>query len=305
MMNNWVRTSLILLLFSHGVMGQSLADGIYMPKNTVCAGGVYMHDAWDEYWEGTLQRTNGNIGTVTTQMAGIMANYGITDRINLIAYAPWVKTQASAGSLAGQRGIQDLTLGFKWKPFEKQIMGGSFSAQAIGIGSIPLTNYVADHLPLAIGMQSKTATGRLLFHFLGQKGLTFTAFGGYTARSKVQIDRNSFYTTHLIEGTEVVMPDMAHFGARAGYYTYRVQAEVLYDYNGCTSGNDIRRQDMPFLTNKMQAGRLGIYLSYRVKPLKDIQITATAQQVLTGRNVGKSQSLSFGIFKAFGLKSST
>ncbi len=291
-------------LYTVGKVGsQSLADGIYMPQKVLCIGGFYTHDSWNQYWEGTLLRTNGGIGTVTTQQAGFMANYGIKDQLNIIAQVPWVKTAASAGTLAGQSGVQDLTLGAKWKPYEKHVAGGNLSVQTIGFLSAPLTNYVADYLPLSIGFRSRTATGRLLFHYLGQNGFTMTAFGGYTARGKVQIDRNSFYTTQLHEGTKVTIPDIAHFGARLGYYTYRFQAEALYDYGGCTSGNDIRRQDMPFLTNRMIAGRLGAYLSYRVKPLRELQLTATAQTTLSGRNVGKSQTFMLGIFKAFSIES--
>ena len=35
-------------------------------------GSVYSHDSWDEYWEGALKRTNGNIGRITTQPDGLV-----------------------------------------------------------------------------------------------------------------------------------------------------------------------------------------------------------------------------------------
>ena len=50
---------------------------------TLCTGFLYTHDSWDQYWEGTLKRGNGNIGTVTTQSVAWMGNYGITDRLNV------------------------------------------------------------------------------------------------------------------------------------------------------------------------------------------------------------------------------
>jgi hypothetical protein len=292
--------SMICFIGLATLRSQSLSDGIYMPRKVICVGALATQDSWDEYYEGTLLRSNGNIGTVTTQMVGVMANYGIRNRLNVIGALPFVKTSASAGSLAGQRGVQDLTLGLKYKAYEKQIKGGAFSAQLAGVVTIPVTNYVADYLPLSIGMRSKTATCRLMLHYLHPKGLTFTLHGGYTTRGAVKLDRNSFYTTQLIENDKVVMPDVLQYGARMGYYTYRLQGELLFDVANCTSGNDIRRQDMPFLTNRMQGTRAGVFLSYRIKPLRDLQVIASAQQVLTGQNVGKSTTYTFGLMKAFG-----
>ena len=61
---------------------QSIDDGIMMRKHELFTGFVYSHDRWDEYWEGSLKRSNGNIGTVTTQTSTWSANYGITNRLN-------------------------------------------------------------------------------------------------------------------------------------------------------------------------------------------------------------------------------
>ena len=57
--------------------------------------------SWTEYWEGELKRENGNIGSVTTQSLMWFGNYGITDKINVMAMVPYMKTEASQGTLAG------------------------------------------------------------------------------------------------------------------------------------------------------------------------------------------------------------
>ena len=44
---------------------QTIDDGLMMPRGQLCTGFVYAHDAWDRYWEGTLERDNGNVGTLT------------------------------------------------------------------------------------------------------------------------------------------------------------------------------------------------------------------------------------------------
>ena len=68
-------------------------------------GAVGEHDRWDEYWEGTLLRENLNVGTVTTKTLGWMGTYGVTDRLNVIAMAPYVWTKASGGTRSWSRTI--------------------------------------------------------------------------------------------------------------------------------------------------------------------------------------------------------
>ena len=69
---------------------QTLEDGVMMPGKALCTGFLYTHDSWDRYWEGTLKRGNGNIGTITTESVTWFGNYGITDRLNVIAMLPYV-----------------------------------------------------------------------------------------------------------------------------------------------------------------------------------------------------------------------
>ena len=48
-----------------------------------------------------------------------VGNYGITDKINVIAMLPYVKTEASQGTMSSLEGIQDLTLAVKYNFFRK------------------------------------------------------------------------------------------------------------------------------------------------------------------------------------------
>jgi hypothetical protein len=70
--------------------------------------------------EGELKRENGNIGRVTTQSLMWFGNYGITNKINVMAMVPYIKTEASQGTLAGMEGIQDLSVGVKYNFFAKE-----------------------------------------------------------------------------------------------------------------------------------------------------------------------------------------
>ena len=93
----------VLLVFGIQLQAQTDMDGLMMAKRNLCGGIVVGQSQWNHYWEGTLYRNNENIGTFTSQMAMAMANYGISDKFNIIASAPYLKNQTSAGTLRGQQ----------------------------------------------------------------------------------------------------------------------------------------------------------------------------------------------------------
>lgn len=289
MLINKQKWTILFFLLPIFTQAQSLSDGIYMPKNNLCGGVLLMQDQFKEYWEGTTKRDNLNMGTMTMQGVGIMAAFGISDKFNVVASLPYIKTNASAGTLSGMSGVQDLTLGLKYKVLKTK----DLSANIIIGGSIPTTNYVAA-FPLAIGNQSKTLFGRAMLHYLNDNGLTATAQGTYTLRSNIKIDATSYYTDRNIFSNEVAMPDVSNISLRGGYYTYRVEAEAYIEYNTTFGGFDIRRNDTMFPSNKMISTRVGVTAFYRIKPLHDLQVIANVAHTLSGRNVGKATSMSLG-----------
>src|SRR5262249_35052938 len=142
-----------LALSPTAVRAQTLDDGVMLDGKELFTGVLYGHDSWSKYWEGTLQRENGNVGTLTTQSVAWSGNYGISSRFNAIVVLPFVSTRASGGTLQPQRGLQDLTLALKARLFEAGLGGGrSLRAFAVGSYSVPVTDYVADLLPLSIGL---------------------------------------------------------------------------------------------------------------------------------------------------------
>ena len=109
---------------------QTDLDALTMNKKQLCVGFQYSHNSWDHYWEGTLKRTNENIGTITTQSVALMGNYGISNKVNLLFAVPYVFTKASAGTLQGQKGFQDGMLAAKWNAFQHK---GETQSQQKGV----------------------------------------------------------------------------------------------------------------------------------------------------------------------------
>ncbi|HOY97338.1 MAG TPA: hypothetical protein PK509_16465 [Catalimonadaceae bacterium] len=284
---------LLLIVFQTG-FAQTDTDGLMMAKRNLCGGFLYGHTSWNQYWEGTFLRKNDNIGTFSSHAVMAMANYGITDRINVIAMAPWISNKVSSGTLIGQSGFQDLSLMLKYQFYSSTIWGLDVSAIGLLGGSMPLTNYVADYLPLSLGLHSRNAQGRLILDV--QNGHWYgTASGQYIIRSNTKIDRTAYYTTEMIYSNQVALPDVFTYNIRAGW---RKDAdlilELVYDQMNTLGGFDMRKNEMPFLSNTMNASRLGFNCKLPIPKTNGLSFMGSAMTTLSGRNMGKANMVTAG-----------
>lgn len=295
-------TILIGLVFSLSASAQTDVDGIMMNRNNLCTGFQYTYSSWDHYWEGKLKRDNENLGTVSTQMIGWMGNYGITKKLNFLFSIPYVKTKASAGTLHGVDGLQDLTLAVKYKFLDKKIGSGKLGLMGVAGFSFPVTNYVADYQPLAIGMKSRNITLRILADYEINRFFV-TGSAAYVYRSNIKIDRTSYYTTESHRTNEVKMPDAASFILRVGYRGKILGVEAVVNNWTTLGGFDITRNNMPFPSNRMNATMAGINLKCNPKALPGLSVMAGGSYTLIGRNVGQSLGVSGGLFYIFDFNS--
>nr|WP_315203080.1 hypothetical protein [uncultured Flavobacterium sp.] len=281
---------------------QTDIDAIMMNKNNFCFGAVYQYSSWNEYWEGTFKRENLNLGTVSTQGVAVMGNYGITDKLNILFSVPYLQTKASAGTMQGQKGMQDLALTVKYMPLEKTVGNVTYSLYALGSYSMPTTNYTADYLPLSIGLYSKTATLRLMGDVQVDEFFTTLSIA-YIKRANITIDRNSYLADEVHYTNEVDMPDAINFNLRLGYRSDRLIAEAIIDnWTTQSGGFDITKNNMPFPSNTMNAWKLGFNAKYTFKKIPELAIVGGYNVVTEGRNVGKATSLYGGIFYLINFK---
>ncbi|MFZ6025806.1 MAG: hypothetical protein ACOYVG_15295 [Bacteroidota bacterium] len=274
---------------------QTEIDGIMMAKNNYCSGIMYNYSSWDQYWEGTLKRNNLNLGTVSTSMLAYMGNYGVSDKLNVLFGLPYIKTKATAGTLHGMQGLQDLSIWIKWMPYEKDFGKSILSFYTIGGVSVPLSDYTPDLLPLSIGLRSRTVSLRAMADY--QIGSWFaTASGTYVIRDRVTLDRESYYTTQLYNTNMVAMPDASSINIRAGYRTGRMIAEAVWNKWTTLGGFDITRNNMPFVSNRMNASMLGINLKYNLKKVEGLSLIANGNITMSGRNMGQASTIGGGAF---------
>jgi hypothetical protein len=286
---------IVTIFFSLHTFAQTEMDGLMMEKNYFCVGATYSISSWKNYWEGDFKRENLNLGKVSMNSIAINGNYGITKRLNAIFTLPYIKTKASAGQLAGQKGIQDLSVYIKWVSLEKQIKKGILKTIIIGGVSLPISNYTPDLLPLSIGTQSKTASLRAMVDY--QNGnWTGTASGTYVYRGNVKLDRNTYYTTRLHYSNMVAMPDAFNINIRAGYRSETWIIEAIANKWITDGGFDITKNNMPFVSNKMDATTIGLHAKYETNFVDGLSFIADGMTTVAGRNVGQTAGLTFGAF---------
>lgn len=271
-------------------------DAIYMNKKLACGALIYGNSSWTNYWENGLKRDNPNIGRLTTQSATAMIAYGITRDINVMAMIPYVKTDASQGNLMGQEGWQDASVFVKTKT---KAYHGITAHGVVGF-SVPVTNYVPDFMPMSIGLGAKTLVVRGILSYALPKHLYVNSSIAYQARSQVKVDRDAYLAgSKLYQTNQVAVPDAFDAALRLGYLKKDNQLEVFAEHFSCTKGDDIRRNDMPFLTNDMTMTTVGMYGKYQPK---SIGVNARVAYVVDGQNVGQSTTVSIGLLYLFKVK---
>lgn len=288
-----------VLLFSAlavPLRAQTIDDGIMMTAGSLQTGEIYTRDTWDQYWEGTLKRTNGNIGTITTQSNALSAVYGFTNRLMVVGMVPYVWTRPSQGVLQGQGGMQDMTIGGKYAFIERSSAKyGALRAIVAVSGSFPLSSYTPDFAPLSIGTQSQRISPRLTLNYQTDTGVYLTGTTSYTRRADVTLDRpyyftdNQFFLTNRVE-----MPNVADYTVAVGYLKHDLNTHVTFSQQTTQGGGDIRRQDAPFVSNRVNFSKIGAMAMYPIPKINAVAFQFAVAHVLDGRNVGQSTTFSFG-----------
>ncbi len=279
---------------------QTDQDALMMGHRNLCVAGMGGYNSWTNYWEGTFKRDNENIGRHSTTYGMIMLNYGVSKDLNIMASLPYVSTKASGGTLAGLNGLQDVGFYLKWRPFRKQIGKQNISVFGVCGFSAPSNDYNIDFLPMSIGLGGKVLSARLIVDVQRNKFFS-TLSAGYLHRSNVEIDRPAYFTDHQVNSNEVHMPDAGNFQLRTGYRSKKLIAEAFLINTTTFGGFDIRKNDMPFVSNKMNSNNAGLEAKYYVNSA--LGINAVFSHTLSGRNVGQTTGYSAGILYTIKFKS--
>lgn len=292
-----------IVLFATSLRAQTPTDALMMEKGEICFAAIYTHDTWDEYWEGTLKRNNGNIGTLTRQTVMPMFALGIVDRVNVIAALPWMKTEASEGQVRGAQGLQDWGLWLKGTAIDKAVGSGDLTLHAVLGVTGPASNYLPDFMPFSLGLGAMEGSLRGILQYKTNSGVYVRGQAGFHLRGNSTIERDYYYTTQGYYTDEVDMPDALTYGGTVGVWLLDNSLKIEANFDGLKTlgGFDIRRQDAGFPSNKMIFTRVGGGLQYYFPNVKGLGLLASGGYVLSGRNVGQSLAISGGVTYQFGI----
>ena len=297
----------LLTLTAQG-RAQTRDDGFMLARHAVCSGVLYTHSSWDHYWEGTLERVNGNIGTIRTQSVAADTNYGLTKRINVMASVPYVWTHASSGVLRSMSGFQDLSLSAKVNALQFPVTHGA-NLRLLGsvVGTTPMTNYSPNLQPLSIGLHGKTLSLRGIARLQTKHSLYVTGSAAYIFRGRVTIAAPYYYTNNqLTLSNQVALPNQFNYQAAVGYYHHDLKVEANFWQTQTRGGGDIRRQDLPFISNRMNESRVGATVQYPLPGrLHNLQYWVNYSGTVEGRNVGDARTLTTGFMYLVRLERST
>jgi len=289
---------LMLACVAGPVHAQTIDDGQMVRPRELLTGTVYSYGSWDEYWEGPLKRTNDNIGRITTRTTAWWTNYGVSERLNIIGQVPFVSTNASLGVLHGIQGFQDITLAAKYRFLEARAGDTTVRAFAVAAGGAPLTNYNPELLPLSIGLKSRQISARGTLNVETGPGWFGNVSGAHTWRSDVQLDRPYYFTNdQFVMSDQVDMPRAFDYVASAGLMRPRLMAAGFFSQQRTLGGGDIRRQDMPFVSNRMNFSKVGGMAMIPV--IAGLEVQGSVTYTLEGRNVGQATTVTGGLLYRF------
>lgn len=291
------------LLAARPIAAQTLEDAELLNRRELHVTVMYGRDAWNQYWEGDRKRSNDNIGTLTTVSVAGTVGYGLSERVTLLASLPYIRTDASEGVLHGMSGRQDLTLMVKYRALNPLLGGRArLKVLAVGAAGVPTSDYTPDFLPMSIGLHSRSLTARAAAHLQDRTGWFLDTFGERVFRSNVTIDRPAYYTNgQLFQTNEVEMPDVAMYRGTIGWQRGAWCVPVGFTLQRTLGGGDIRRQDMPFVSNRMDFTMGHVEMMYFLPRIAGLRLDLGAAHVFDGRNVGQSTSIMTGFTYAMHL----
>jgi hypothetical protein len=287
----------LFLVFTTQSFSQSPTDAEMMNKGELCTAIVLGVERWSTYWESDLERTNGNIGTLSKFSNMAMLAYGINDRFNVIALAPHINASTSQGTVAGNKGWQDGTLALKYKAFTKKFNKVKVNVFTIIGGSTPLTDYNNDSGPTSIGLGCPEGYGRLMVEGIHQSGIYIRPQTSFHLRGNASLERNYYFTDHGYYSDEIDIPNVQVTSVALGakLFDHSLRIEAAYNILRTIGGSEIRRQEAPLANANMDGSSYNFFAQYHPSFYDRMSVIFNYGNVISGRNIGKSRFFNVGL----------
>ncbi len=288
MRTHLILTAALWMAATAMVLAQSIVNGFFSGQGRGAVAISYSAEHYDNVF---LVPNNAKgvpiFREVNVSSLSLFATYGITGRLEATMSLPYITARGQAdpavlealGFENERKGLQDLSLAFKYRVHRLNVGSGMLDAGAsLGLRT-PIGNYRVDEglqSILAIGNRTTALTGLVLLHWQGMQGLFLTAQGGYSLRS-------------------AEVPNAWVGEVKAGYAHRAFYVDVWYAGQRSIGGVNILGEGFVgfFPATDVTFTRAG--LSAFVPVVGGFGLTAGANKYLAGRNVGESTGFYGGV----------
>jgi hypothetical protein len=145
-------------------------------------------------------------------------------------------------------------------------------------------------------------SGRLTLNFQSGPGWYLNESTAYTWRGNVTLDRPYYFTDgQLFLTDQVAMPNVFDYVASAGYLGRDLNTNVFFSQQRTLGGGDIRRQDIPFVSNQMNFSKVGAMVMYPVPKIRSLAFQFAYAYTIDGRNVGQATTITTALLYRYHL----
>jgi hypothetical protein len=133
-----------------------------------------------------------------------------------------------------------------------------------------------------------------------RNGLYINGSAGYTWRGNVTLARSTYYTNgQLYFSNQVAMPNQFDYIVSAGYRKKDTTLTASFSQQQTRGGGDIRPQDAPFVSNRVNFSKISTTLTYPLPRVHDMQYWFIYSNIFDGRNVGQANTFTMGFLYTF------
>lgn len=206
--------------------------------------------------------------------------------------------------MAGVQGFQDLNVGIKATAFDKQFTNDRLTVFVVGAYATPLTNYLADYQPYSLGMGTTEVSGRVIAQYETADGLYVRSSLAYLWRGYTEAERDFYFADGVAYYTPWMdVPNAWNHQTAIGMWLLdkSLRVEGTYTTLRCLTGDDIRKQNSPQPTNKVEVDQIGFFAQYYLQSVKGLGVLGYYNLMTDGRNMGKFSTGGLGITYQFQL----
>jgi hypothetical protein len=246
-------------------------NGFLEPAGRGAAVVSFTYESYDEFWMGTNKVSDPGLGRVRTNSTTFYTQYGLSDRVTLLANLPYVNTRGDGLAGFSESGLQDLSALLKVSLAARGASARSSVVLAGGIRTIA-SNYEANK-PVDIG--DGTVDGLLRLVFMLQAGSFYWSQQvGFDARGGEAPNGFPVYT-------------------EVGYTLGRATLSLLYNGYWADGGTDIGDPGFTFPGNQDETQRVGTKAYLRMGD--NWGAVAHVFTTLSGRNSGDTTGVAAGL----------